>query len=896
MDRKPNFRPPGLADRFLTWFCDERVLETLQGDLHELYGQRRNKSGKLIADFNFLLDVIDVCRPFALKRKSRSIYLNNNIMLKNYVKIAWRNLKSQPFFTLLNTAGLAIGMTGGLLIAMFIYDELSFDKMFADSNRIYRVNIDMRTGGETNYYASVSGPLAATIKQDCPHVEMVTRFRTMRSALLRKSENDENVKETHVAAVDSTFFDMFGLKLLAGDTRTALKAPNTLILTKTAAEKHFDLSDALGQRLLLNNTETYKVTGVIDDFPKNSFLRDHHVFVSLESFDDAYSKAWNNFRFPTFVKLNPLANIDDFQDFLNTVKESYVIPWAMTFVPGLTLERSRADDEKTGNFMKFGHIALQDIHLHSGDRQGEFSPNGYVKNIYILALIGCFLILLACVNFMNLSTAYALRRAREVGIRKTLGANKYGLIRQFLTESGLISVVSLAMAILMAYSVMPFFNELAGKAMVIPLSDPAFWLVIVAATVLLSLFSGSYPAFFMSKFMPVKVLKGSQSSAGGANIRSVLVVFQFAVSVFLMVGTLVIFQQLRYIQTKDLGFQKDQVLVVDDVSAAGNQMASFKQQVLQLGGVEQASLSSYLPTPSTRSGITYFVQGSFDAANAAIFGHWKIDHDYLSTLDLEIVAGRDFDERIYTDSSGLILNESAVNMLGLQPEAAIGLKLTSDFHRRDKENMKFMTVIGVVKNFHFESLRNNIGTLSLALGSGANRMIVKLNPGDFSNVIRQIEKKWKAVAPHQPFNYYFMDASFNSTYEAEQKLGRIFVIFTILSLFIACLGLFGLTAFNAGKRIKEIGIRKVMGATAGQITVRLSIEFLKLVGIAVFISLPLGWYVMNKWLEDFSYRIEISWWVLASAAVLAIVISIITVSYQSIKAAMTSPVKSLRSE
>ncbi|MCG8319704.1 MAG: ABC transporter permease [Cytophagales bacterium] len=896
MDCKPNFRPPGLADRFLTWFCDERVLETLQGDLHELYGQRRNKSGKLIADFNFLLDVIDVCRPFALKRKSRSIYLNNNIMLKNYVKIAWRNLKSQPFFTLLNTAGLAIGMTGGLLIAMFIYDELSFDKMFADSNRIYRVNIDMRTGGETNYYASVSGPLAATIKQDCPHVEMVTRFRTMRSALLRKSENDDNVKETHVAAVDSTFFDMFGIELLAGDTRTALKAPNTLILTKTAAEKHFDMSDALGQRLLLNNTETFKVTGVIDDFPKNSFLRDHHVFVSLESFDDAYSKAWNNFRFPTFVKLNPLADIDDFQGFLNTVKESYVIPWAMTFVPGLTLERSRADDKKTGNFMKFGHIALQDIHLHSGDRQGEFSPNGDVKNIYILALIGCFLILLACVNFMNLSTAYALRRAREVGIRKTLGANKYGLIRQFLTESGLISVVSLAMAILMAYSVMPFFNELSGKAMVIPLSDPAFWLVIVAATVLLSLFSGSYPAFFMSKFIPVKVLKGSQSSAGGANIRSVLVVFQFAVSVFLMVGTLVIFQQLRYIQTKDLGFQKDQVLVVDDVSAAGNQMASFKQQVLQLGGVERASLSSYLPTPSTRSGITYFVQGSFDAANAAIFGHWKIDHDYLSTLDLEIVAGRDFDERIYTDSSGLILNESAVNMLGLQPEAAIGLKLTSDFHRQDKENMKFMTVIGVVKNFHFESLRNNIGTLSLALGSGANRMIVKLNPGDFSNVIRQIEKKWKAVAPHQPFNYYFMDASFNSTYEAEQKLGRIFVIFTILSLFIACLGLFGLTAFNAGKRIKEIGIRKVMGATAGQITVRLSIEFLKLVGIAVFISLPLGWYVMNKWLEDFSYRIEISWWVLASAAVLAIVISIITVSYQGIKAAMTSPVKSLRSE
>ena len=440
MNPKQNAAPPKWVDRFLTWFCDEVVLETLQGDLHELYGQRRKKSGKLLADLNYLFDVIDVCRPFAMKRKSRSTHLNNNMMFKNHLKIAWRNLKGQPFFTFLNTAGLAIGMAGSLLIGMFIYDELSFDKMFTDADRIYRVNIDMRTAGETNYYASVSGPLAEVVRQDCPHVEMVTRFRTLRSTLIRKSENDENVKESHVVAVDSTFFDMFGIELLAGDKRTALKDPNTLILTKTAAEKHFKLNDALGQRLLLNNTDTYKVTGVIEDFPKNSFLRDHHVFLSLESFDDAHSKAWNNFRFPTFVKLNPLSTADDFQNFLNTIKESYVIPWAMTFVPGLTLESSKADDEKTGNFMKFGHIPLQDIHLYSGDRQGEFSPNSDVKNVYILCLIGCFLILLAVVNFMNLSTAHALKRAREVGVRKTLGANKYGLIRQFLTESGLISI------------------------------------------------------------------------------------------------------------------------------------------------------------------------------------------------------------------------------------------------------------------------------------------------------------------------------------------------------------------------------------------------------------------------------------------------------------------------
>ena len=897
MNHKRNYQPPGLVNRFLIWFCAEEVLETLQGDLYELYQQRRRESGKFVADFSFLLDVIDVCRPFALKRKSRSTYSNNNAMFKNHVKTAWRNLKSQPFFTFLNTTGLAIGMAGGLLIALFIHDELSFDKMFADSDRIYRVNIDMRTGGETNYYATVSGPLAAAIKQDCPHVEMVTRFRGMRSTLLRKSDDDENVKENHVAGVDSTFFDMFGLELLIGDTKTALKEPNTLILTKSAAEKHFKLNEALGQSLLLNNTETYIVTGVMDDLPKNSFLRDHSVFVSLESFEDAHTEAWNNFRFPTFVKLMPSANVDDFQEFLNGVNENYLIPWAMTFVPGLTVESSKADDRKTGNFMKFRNIALEDIHLHSADRQGEFSPNSDVKNVYILCSIGLFLILLACVNFMNLSTAHALRRAKEVGVRKTLGANSYGLVRQFLIESGLVSFVSLLMAILLGYLVMPFFNDLAGKAIVMPFSSPVFWFLLVAFTIVLSLFSGSYPAFFMSGFMPVKVLKGNNhSSLGGGNIRNSLVVFQFAISVFLIVGTFVVFQQLNYIKNKDLGFQKDQVLVIDDVYAAGNQMEAFKQQVLQLGEVEHASLSSYLPTPSDRGGITYFVQGSLKAENAAIFGHWKIDHDYLATLDLELIAGRDFDERFYADSSGLILNESAVNMLSLQPEEAIGLKLTSDFHRQDKENMRYMTVIGVVKNFHFESLRNNIGALSLALGSKANRMIVKLNPGDFSNTIKQIEKKWEMVAPHQPFNYYFMDESFNSTYQAEQRLGRIFVTFTILSIFIACLGLFGLAAFNAEKCIKEIGIRKVLGASAGQITYKLAVDFLKLVGIAIFISLPLGWYAMNKWLEDFSYRIEIGWWVLALAALLAIAISIITVSYQSIKAAMASPVKSLRSE
>ncbi|MDN5217240.1 ABC transporter permease [Fulvivirgaceae bacterium BMA12] len=897
MNHKRDQHPPRFADRFLRWFCSEEVLETLQGDLYELYFQRRKKLGKFSADLHFVLDVLDTCRPFALRQKSGRRFFNSNIMFKNHMKLAWRNLKSQPFFTFLNMTGLAVGMAGGLLIALFIYDELSFDKMFADSDRIYRVNIDMRNSGETNYYAAVSGPLAGVIRQDCPHVEMVTRFRVVQRTLLRKVEGDENVKENHVIGVDSTFFDMFGLELLVGDKETALKEPNTLILTRSAAEKHFKLNEALGQSLLLNNTHPYTVTGVIDDFPKNSFLRDHSVFIALESFDNAHSDAWNNFNFPTFVKLAPTAQIDDFQKFLTGVNENYLIPWAMTFVPGLTVESAKADDKKTGNFMKFRSIALEDIHLYSRDRQDEFSPNSDIEDVYILSLIGFFLVLLAIVNFMNLSTACALKRAREVGVRKTLGANRYGLIRQFLTESALISSLSFLMAVLIAYLAMPFFNELTGKNLEMPFYNPIFWLAIVAAAIILSIFSGSYPAFFMSRFMPVKVLKGSDgNSSGNGRVRNYLVVFQFSISVFLIVSTLVVFQQLSYIQSKDLGFQKDQILVVDDVYAAGNQMRSLKQQLLDLGEVRNVSLSSYLPTPSDRSGTTFFLKGSFKAENAFIVGHWEIDCDYIPTLDLEIVAGRNFSEEFYTDSSGVILNESAVAMLGVNPGEAIGLQLTRDFHRQDKEHMKFMKVIGVVKNFHFESLRNDIGALSLVLGGGANRMMVKLQTKDFSNTVKQIRKIWEKVAPHQPFNYYFLDESFNSTYKAEQRLGRIFITFTILSLFIACLGLFGLAAFNADKRVKEIGIRKVLGASVSQITYRLSADFLRLVVIAVFISIPLGWYVMNRWLEDFSYRIEISWWIFVLAAALAIAISIVTVSYQSIKAAMASPVKSLRSE
>jgi putative ABC transport system permease protein len=893
-------QPPKRALQFLRWFCREDYLEEFEGDLIELFEQQYENSPAK-AKRKFFLGVMRSFRPGFMKAFYKDPPMlrgsKTTAMFKNNLKVAWRNALRQPFFTFLNTSGLAIGMAGALIITLLLHDELSFDKMFADADRIYRVNIDNRTAGETNHFAAVSSPLADVMRKDFSQAEMITRLRMSNGILLKEIDAEQNVKEDHVAGADATFFKMFGLEMLYGNAKTALEKPNSIVLTKTAALKHFDLDKSMGQSMVLNNNEVYIVTGVIEDLPQNSFLRDQKVFISLSSFADFNSLAWSTWSFPTFVKLRSQADEASLQAYLGTVKERYLIPWAMTFMPGLTVESAREMQKSTGDFMRFTPIALTDIHLHSPNIDNELSANSDIQNVYILAAVGLFLILLAVVNFMNLSTARSLKRAKEVGVRKTLGSSRWGLIKQFLTESTLVAFVALVLAIAIAAISLPYFNQLAGKAIAIPFGNPLFWLILCFVAFVLGFGSGSYPAFLMSRFSPIKGMKGGDVNGnGGRTVINSLVVVQFAISLFLMLGTFVVFQQLNFIQNKDLGYQKDQVLIIDDVDAIGKQIETFKNEVKKMAQVKNASLSSYLPTPSPRGATTLFPDKSLGSENALIIGSWDIDYDYLSTLGLELVAGRDFNREFATDSSAMILNESTAVLLGLTPEEVIGMRFTDDFHREDKENMRYFTVIGVVKNFHFETLRNSIDALCLTLGGKPKKMLVKLNAGDFSKGISKLETAWEKFAPGQPFNYYFMDDSFNNTYDTEQRLGKIFVIFTSLSIFIACLGLFGLSAFNAEKRAKEISIRKVLGASIGQITYKLSIDFLKLVGLAAIVSLPLAGYFMNRWLQDFSYRIEIPWWVYLLTALTAVVISILTVSFQSTKAAMTSPIKALKQE
>ncbi|MDY7393878.1 ABC transporter permease [Aureibaculum sp. 2210JD6-5] len=812
-------------------------------------------------------------------------------MYKNYLKIAWRNLKKQPFFTFLNTFGLAIGMAGGILISLYIYDELSFNKMFADADRIYRIDADIKFGGAEIETAQTAAPMAKALQNDFSQVESTVRFRTQGSMLVRKNETEDNSKELNTTFVDSSFFDMFGIKLLAGDAKSALTEPNTLVLTKTTAEKYFGTNNAIGQSLILNNDDTYTVTGVMGNLPKNSLLRDYTVFMAMTGHEASKEDNWGGNNFQTFIKLIPAANVNTMHEPIQGFLEKYMLPWAQKYFPGITAESFAA----SGNYIRYHIMPLTDIHLYS-TRDGGLSANSSIQNVYILSFIGLFLIILACVNFMNLSTAHSLKRAKEVGVRKTLGSNKRDLIYQFLIESGLISLISLLMAVMLSIIVLPLFNELSGKSISLPFANPFFWLILLMVTIILGLFSGSYPAFFMSRFKPGKTLKGgSQTSVGGGNIRNGLVVFQFTISVFLIVSTLVVFQQLKFIQSKDLGFTKDQVLLINDTYAAGRQIDAFKEEVVRLSQVKSASFSSFLPVPSVRSDSSFFEEGATEQENAIQLDTWYVDEDYIPTLSMEIIAGRNFDKQRPTDSTAVIINEATLSVLGMEAEEVLGMRITEDVDLKEG-NMIFYTVVGVVKNFHFESLRENIGALGLFLERSTGTLAVKLKAGDFKQTISSIETIWNKLAPGQPFSYRFMDDAFNSTYDAEQRLGRIFMIFTILSILIACLGLFGLAAFNAQKRTKEIGIRKVLGASIGQITYRLTTDFLKMVGIAILIAIPIGWYAMNKWLEDFSFRIEISWWILALAAFLAIAVAVLTVSYQSIKAAIVNPVKSLKTE
>jgi putative ABC transport system permease protein len=712
------------------------------------------------------------------------------------------------------------------------------------------------------------------------------RFRGHGGIMVKKG--NQNIEEDKVIYTDSTLFSVFTLPMIQGDPATALTQPNSVVITESTAQKYFNSTDVVGKTLTIGDTGNYKITGVIKDVPKQSHFH-YDFFISMYGQLSPYEiNQWTSNNFNTYIVLKKGTDPKALSSQLNAFVMRYVTPAFKSM--NLTPE----EFEKQGNYLHYSLLPLEKIHLYS-NRSGELEANGNIQYVYIFSLIAFFILLIACVNFMNLSTARSANRAKEVGVRKVLGSMRKNLVTQFLSESILISFISLIVALVIAALLLPYFNQLSGKDMTLNLFlRPWLLPAVVLLMMVVGLIAGSYPAFYLSSFKPVQVLKGKLAKGFKSSwLRSGLVVFQFCISIILVIGTLVIYQQLNYIRNKDIGFDRSHVLIIKNTDVLGKQAKVFADEVKKLNGVENATMSGYLPTAGWRSDSPLFPDVNADVKSAVSTQIWKVDENYIPTLGMKMVKGRNFSTDFPTDSSAIIINEAAAKLFGFTDPLNKPLYYMNDFPKKDLTKYH---IIGVVKNFNFNTLRDEVTPLCFLYQPQNGSVAFRIHSANIPNLVSMIGDKFKSLAPEQPFSYSFMDDDFNKIYSNEQRMGGISITFSVLAILIACLGLLGLITFAAEQRAKEIGVRKVLGANAGDIVSMLSKDFLKLVLVASLIAIPIAWLAMNKWLQGFAYRINISWWILAIAALLAVLIALATIFYQAIKAAVANPVDSLRSE
>ena len=805
-------------------------------------------------------------------------------MFKNYFKTALRNLLKNKFYSSINIIGLAVGLATCLLIFLYVTDELNYDKYNVNADRIYRVNNEIRFNGNYLDMAQTPPLMGVTMLREMPQVQQYTRINWHGSFFIKKGS--ENIQEPRVAYADSTLFDVFTLPVIAGNARTALKDYHSLVITETVAKKYFNSTDVVGKTMLINDTSNYKITAVIKDLPKQSHFH-FDFFVPMMENGGSNDDNWLSENYNTYILLKKNADVKQLEAQLNPLMDRRVGPQLQSVI-----NISLNDFKKGGSYVRASLTPLTSIHLHS-NKQSELDANGNAEYVYIFSGIALMILLIACVNFMNLSTARSSNRAKEVGVRKVLGSLKANLIQQFLTESFLISFIALILAVLITWLLLPYFNQLAEKDInVATLLQPTMLLSLIVLMLIVGLLAGSYPAFFLSSFHPIDVLKGKLATGFKRPwLRNSLVVFQFVISIILIFGTIVIYNQLNYIHNKDIGFNRNQVVIINHANTLGNQTETFKNELLQISGVQGATISGYLPVNYNRNSSSYFTTTTLDPGSAINVQAWTVDENYIPTLGLKITEGRNFSQQFPTDSTGIIINEAAAKFLATKD--LLNKKIYTLDDIKTKKLLDYH-IIGVIKDFNFSSLRDVITPLIFFLGKDNGNISVRINSTDIPNEIAQIKNKWKAIAPSQPFDYSFMDEDFNKLYTTEQLTGHIFITFAVLAILIACLGLFGLVTYAAEQRVRELGIRKVLGASVKSIASMLSTDFLKLVIISAAIAFPLAWFAMNKWLQGFAYRVNISWWVFVIAGVLALLIALVTVSFQSIKAAIANPVKSLR--
>jgi len=836
-------------------------------------------------------------RPIILHRGKPPVWrhepLNRNIMFKNYIKTAIRNLRKSKGFTALNIIGLAAGLGVCLLIVLYVTDELSYDRYNVNADRIYRVDADNFVNNTKFEAATVSNFLGPTLVASYPKVQQMVRFRHPGDLVVRKG--NDHILDHHFAFADSTIFKVFTLPMIAGDPNTALNSPRSIVIDESAALRYFNSTDVVGRTLEIGNDNLpLKITGVIRDMPAQSHF--HFSFIrpirDSWSFNDPDDNRWLSNNHYTYILAQPGTTQAEVQKDVNEVVNLHIGRAVQELV-----HTSMADLEKAGNHLRYRLTPLTDIHLHS-NKSYELEGNSNIQFVYIFSVIAALILLIACVNFMNLSTARSANRAKEVGIRKVAGSTKGRLILQFLTESVLLSFFSMVLALGIAVLLLPMVNQLAGKSLHPGvLFSGRFLPILILLVLLVGCLAGSYPAFYLSSFQPIQVLKGKMAAGFKSSwLRNSLVVFQFFISIGLIVSTLVIYRQLHYIQNKEVGFNRDQVLVIHNTWSLGQAGATnLRKDLLTLAGVTGATITTDLPTVG---GDQYRQQGwfkdaSLEVSKAFFMTNLEVDDHYIPTLGMQIVKGRNFDfAQFPTDSTGLLLNEAAVAMLGAKNPLELII-----WNKSDGSAARAFHVVGVVKDFNYNSMHDKILPLAMEVNTfNWGSVTVRFHTNDAVSLVRQVESKFHAAKQGAPFSYTFMDNDFDHLYHTEQQTGQIFITFAVFAILIACLGLFGLVTYAAEQRNKEIGVRKVLGASVSGIVGLLSKDFTMLIGIAALIAFPAAWWAMYKWLETFAYRTEISWWIFLVAGAVALGIALLTVSIQTIRAALANPIKSLRSE
>ncbi|WP_268124420.1 ABC transporter permease [Roseivirga pacifica] len=878
--------PPRLAEKLLLWFLKDELAEEVLGDLDEKFYSTSEKYSTRKAKRNYWYQVINYLRPFAFK-SLRVKNLTTNIMIGHFLKISWRTLQRNKAFSSIKIVGFAIGIAACLLIALFIQHELSYDKHYEKQDQIYRLANQYADANDLGRWTNMQGPFKPVIEDHIPEIELVARtvfwkWADVGENHIRRAESKNNIFETGFFYSDPEILQILEIPMVYGDQKTALSAPNSLVISKSKADKFFPGENPVGKQMILNDRTfaPYTIGGVMEDLSTSTHLEGDFIMTLAEREFGPGTSGWCCMNYTFYLRTTPGADKAAIEKKLVDIRDTYVMD---------DLAKAGTTDlEEIKKYRSYFLQPIQNVYLNP-EEIGDYQKHGPIELVWIFGAIAIVILILACLNFINLSTAKSIKRAKEIGLRKVVGSYRSSLIRQLLVESIFYSTLSVFLGMIIASIALPAFNQLAEKSLTIPWFSYWFLPLLLFIGIIIGFISGIYPALYLSRFSPIQALRGKADTKSKTSlIRNGMVVFQFTATIILIIGSMVLHKQFNHYMNQSLGYEKDQVINILGIgSILPKDRDILKDELLRIPSIESATIGDYLPVSGGRTtNASFWVDGKKGIEQGFEAATWRVDEDYLQTMGMEILQGRNITDQT-RDTASIVINETMLKEFGL--EDPIGARVVDMFDAK-------YTIVGVVKDFYFESLAGTVRPLAMQRGKGNSTLSVKVNTENFAQAIAGITATWNKIKPNQPIRYTFMNDRFRQMYDSLLRAKSIFIIFSVLSVVVACLGLFALSAFIIEQRSKEISVRKVLGANISRIFTLLTTDFIKLVLIAILIAIPIGWYLTRKILDDMANRITPSWSLFGVAALVALVIALFTISFESIRAARVNPAQKLRSE